>query len=331
MNKIKYLIKRILKMDYGRMFRTINEIHKKTNKNRIILFFDVIYCGIKYQAGYLDYSLFEMYNLNKEQRKTVITRGINNSFIKKYNNPSYTHIFNNKNEFNEKFKKFIKRDWMIVNENNKKEFLKFIKNKDQIMIKPIDGTHGDRIEKLSTKQEDLYEHILETKAYLVEEVVKQNDIMQSLNSSSINTVRAITVFKNNKAYIVAAYIRIGNGKVVDNFNNGGMTAPINVDNATIEFPALDKKGNLYEKHPITGTKIIGFKIPKWDEIQQLVTEAGKVIPEVRFVGWDVCISDKGPLLIEGNDFPGHDIYQLPPHRKDGIGMLPQFKRILGED
>ena len=155
--------------------------------------------------------------------------------------------------------------------------------------------------------------------------------MQNLNSSSINTVRVITVFKNNKAYIVAAYIRIGNGKIVDNFNNGGMSAPINVDTATVEFPALDKKGNLYEKHPLTNTPIIGFKIPKWDEIQKLVTEAGKIVPQVRFVGWDVCISEHGPLLIEGNNFPGHDIYQLPPHRKDGIGVLPQFERILNEE
>ena len=36
------------------------------------------------------------------------------------------------------------------------------------------------------------------------------------------------------------------------------------------------------------------------------------------------------LLIEGNNFPGHDIYQLPPHRKDGIGVLPQFERVLNE-
>lgn len=331
MDKIKYLIKRITKMDYGRMFRTINEIHKKTNKNRIVLFFDIVYCGIRYQAGYLDYSLFEMYNLNSKQRKTILTRGINNSFIKKYNDPSYTHIFNNKNEFNEYFKDFIKRKWMVVDGHNKKEFQKFIKDKDQIIIKPLDGTHGDRIEKLDTKQKNIYEHILETKAYLVEEVVKQDKTMQNLNSSSINTVRVITVFKNNKAYIVAAYIRIGNGKIVDNFNNGGMSAPINVDTATVEFPALDKKGNLYEKHPLTNTPIIGFKIPKWDEIQKLVTEAGKIVPQVRFVGWDVCISEHGPLLIEGNNFPGHDIYQLPPHRKDGIGVLPQFERILNEE
>lgn len=330
MGSFKYLAKRITKMDYGRMFRTIKEIHQKTGKNTVLLFFDTVYCGIKYQAGYLDYSLFEMYNLNSKQRKTILTRGINNAYIKKYNDPSFTHIFNYKNEFNDAFHDFIKRDYLVVNEKNEDEFNKFIKNKKQIIIKPLDGTHGDRIEKLDTKTPNLYKYILKTKAYLVEEVVIQNKIMNHLNSSSINTVRAITVFKDNKAYIVAAYLRIGNGKVVDNFNNGGMAAPINVETATVDFPALDKKGNLYEVHPLTKTPIIGFKIPQWDKIQELVTEAGKVIPEVRFVGWDVCISDHGPLLIEGNNFPGHDIYQLPPHRKDGIGVLPQFEKVLGK-
>lgn len=330
MGKIKYLVKRIAKMDYGRMFRTINDIHKKTKRNRILLFFDTVYCGIKYQAGYLDYSLFEMYDLNKDQRKTVLTRGINNALIKKYNDPKYTYIFDRKDEFNKTFHNFIKREWMIVDKTNKKEFEKFIKNKKQIIIKPLNGTHGDRIEKLNTDTPNLYEHALETGAVLIEEVAIQNKVMQKLNSSSVNTVRAITIFKEGKSYIVAAYLRIGNGKVVDNFNNGGMAAPINVDTAIVDFPALDKKGNLYEIHPLTGTSIIGFKIPEWDKIQELVTEAGKMVPEVRFVGWDVCISDHGPLLIEGNNFPGHDIYQLPPHRKDGIGVLPQFERVLNE-
>lgn len=52
------------------------------------------------------------------------------------------------------------------------------------------------------------------------------------------------------------------------------------------------------------------------------------MPQVGIVGWDVCVTDNGPLLIEGNDFPGHDIYQLPPHRTNGIGVLPKFKRAM---
>ena len=46
--------------------------------------------------------------------------------------------------------------------------------------------------------------------------------------------------------------------------------------------------------------------------EQLVTEATKVGPEVRYVGWDVAISKEyGPLLIEGNSYPGQDATQYP--------------------
>ena len=84
MKKIKYIFKRILEMNYKKMFTTINEIHKKTKKSKIIIFIDIIYCGFKYQAGYMDYKLYEMYNMNNQERKTVLTRGINNQLIKRY-------------------------------------------------------------------------------------------------------------------------------------------------------------------------------------------------------------------------------------------------------
>ena len=170
--------------------------------------------------------------------------------------------------------------------------------------------------------------MLENKTYLVEEVIKQIPEMNKLNPSSVNTIRTITFNENGKTTIITAYLRIGNNKVIDNFNGGGMVVPINVKTKKIEYPALDKKGNLYYEHPTTKTPIVGFEIPMFDEIEKLVTEAGKVIPEVKFIGWDVALSEKGSCLVEGNDFPGHDIYQLPPHRKDGIGVLPEFEKVL---
>ena len=66
----------------------------------------------------------------------------------------------------------------------------------------------------------------------------------------------------------------------------------------------------------------------WEDVIKIVKKAGKVIPEVRLVGWDIGISDKGPVIVEANDFPGHDIYQLPPHRTNGIGVLPEFEKAI---
>ena len=82
MGKIKYLFKRIIKMDYKNMFRIAKAISKKTKKNYISIVIDMIKCGFKYQAGYYDYQEFEFYNLNNEERKTYLTRGKNNEIIK---------------------------------------------------------------------------------------------------------------------------------------------------------------------------------------------------------------------------------------------------------
>ena len=76
-------------MNYGGFFKMVDKVHKKTGKNRIFLFFDMVHCGLKYQAGYVDYDLFEMYHMNARERATVITRGINNSLI---NFPYVTYI-----------------------------------------------------------------------------------------------------------------------------------------------------------------------------------------------------------------------------------------------
>lgn len=333
MYKIRYLIGRIKNMNFKKLFDTINEIHNKTNKSKIIIFIDMIVCAIKYQSGYVDYLLFEMWNLNNKERQTVLTRGKNNIFVKYYNDKNYNHIFLNKNEFNEKFKKYLNRDYIILNDN-KKEFNKFIKNKKIIFCKPINGTHGDNMEKIVIKdfKGDLYNYLIKKNLKLIEEVVIQCKKMNDLYPYSINTVRIITVNRyDEKVKVVAAYQRIGNsGKIVDNYNGGGMVVPINEQTGIIEYPAVDKLKNIYYKHPITNTDIVGFKIPMYKEAVNLAKKAAKVVKEIRYVGWDIAITDKGPVIIEGNEYPGHDIYQLPPHRTNNIGVLPKFEDALGK-
>ena len=66
MGKIKYLIGRIGNMSFKNMFSTIDEIHNRTNKSKVYLFFDMIICAIRYQSGYVDYLLFEMWDLNSK-------------------------------------------------------------------------------------------------------------------------------------------------------------------------------------------------------------------------------------------------------------------------
>ena len=330
MEKLRYLIKRIFAMNYKQMFSKICEVHEKSGKSRLVIFFDMIWCGLVYQAGYMDYALFEMYDLNRAQRRTVVTRGINNGFIKRFNDPKFMPEIENKQKFAHNFGEFMHRDWLDMSAATREELDAFTAKHPVFMSKPVDGMCGKGIEKINTAEftGDLYEHLKNGVQVVLEECVTQHPVLMALHPCSVNTCRVISLTKDGKTNVVAAYLRIGNGRYVDNFNSGGMVVPIEEDRGEIIYPALDKAGHLYETHPMTGVSIKGFKIPMWDEVIALVKKAGGVVPQVGLVGWDVCVTENGPLLIEGNDFPGHDIYQLPPHRTNGIGVLLKFQRYL---
>lgn len=331
MGKVGYVLKRIAGLNSKQMFSKIDEVHRKSGKSKAYILFDMIACGFIYQAGYMDYALFEMYNLNRAQRKTVVTRGKNNAFIKRFNDPKYMPLIENKLLFNSRFDRYLKRDWLNIETASDEQFFDFIKKHPVFMAKPADGMCGKGIEKINAADFDkstLKQYLLDKRLNLLEQIVVQHKILNELHPHSVNTCRVISLFKDGQTYIVAAYLRIGNGRHVDNFNSGGMVVPIDKKTGKIIYPALDKSGNLYENHPLTGTPIKGFQIPMWDKVVELVKEAGHIIPQVGLVGWDVSVTDDGPLLIEGNDFPGHDIYQLPPHRTNGIGVLPQFEEII---
>ncbi len=332
MGNIKYILSRLSKMDYKAMINKVNTVHKKTNKNRISIFFDMTKCAKRYGAGYMDYDLFEMYNLTDEQRDTYITRGRNNSLISKYNDKAYFHIFENKDEFNEKFDKYIKRDWIKVKGTDKEKVLDFIDKHNNFMAKPIDGGCGKGIEKINVSDynsnEELYNYLNTSNAnFELEEVIKQNEEVSKIYPGAINTVRVVTILKDNIPHVICAYFRIGNGKFVDNFNSGGMVAPIDVETGIVQDRAIDKNKILYENHPATGTPIKGFKFPYWNEALEMCKEAAKVVPQMAYVGWDVGFTPEGPLFVEANEFPGHDIYQLPEHTPNKIGMMPKFINI----
>ena len=66
MKSLLYKIRCLKNINFKTIFKIVNNINKKTNKSKLVLFFDIIICANKYGAGYYDYQEFEFYNLNKE-------------------------------------------------------------------------------------------------------------------------------------------------------------------------------------------------------------------------------------------------------------------------
>lgn len=330
MGKIGYLVKRIRHMNYQNMFNTAHHVAEKTERSYITVLCDIIACGLKYQAGYNDYLEFEFYLLNKEERKTYLTRGINNAIIKKYNRKDFYYKFDDKIVFNKLFNSYLKREWIYLREVKGDQFVEFLKGKKAIIVKPIDGDGGMGIEKINinskTNGKKLYRQLRKSGQVLVEEFVRQHPDMNQLYKNSVNTLRMFTFIQNGKVTFLNGILKIGNGGVVDNFSSGGMYTFVN-QNGKVIAPAIDKQDLVYEVHPKTKTKIVGFQVPMFKEAVKMVKEAAKEVPEIGYVGWDVAISENGPIIIEGNCFPG--VFQIrPSFSKKKEGILPKYLKVM---
>ena len=334
MSRLQYFWDRVFKMDWKAMWETTGLLKKRSGKSRIWLAQDMLKCATKYNAGYVDYKIAQMYRLNDAQRKTVITRGISNEIVRKMNPKEYWHFFDDKTEFNQTFRKWIPRKWLRIDEHTDPEALfELCRRSTSLIGKPLEGSSGVGIQKYTEADwkdgpEAFLKRLRGDGIGILEEIVIQHPALASLCPTSVNTCRIATLLGEKQQGIVYAFLRIGNGKVMDNVDCGGMAARIDVETGRILTVGADKQGNTFLKHPMTDTRIVGFQIPFWEEAKRMCMEASQVIPQMGFIAWDVAITKDGPTFIEGNSFPSHAIPQFAAHYPDGIGILPEFEKFI---
>src|SRR5699024_10334690 len=100
----------------------------------------------------------------------------------------------------------------------------------------------------------------------------------------------------------------------DNAAEGGIYASVDVKTGALDSIAINNSRVQYERHPITNQAIKGFQIPFWDDVIEICKKAALEVPEVMCVGWDVAITNEGPVMIEGNDRWGKFLWQLPKQK-----------------
>lgn len=168
------------------------------------------------------------------------------------------------------------------------------------------SAHGGRlfINGVSSSKADLISKLAAFDgAVIVQRCLRQVDALNSINSSSINTIRIITLFgrQSMAAQTMGAALRIGRaGTAVNNAAAGGVFAEVNISNGKLFGDFKDKKGNIYASHPDSGVVCDGYSLPGFEGAQAMCEFLHEVIGSVLTVGWDVALTDSGPVIVEGN-------------------------------
>ncbi|WP_456069178.1 sugar-transfer associated ATP-grasp domain-containing protein [Eubacterium sp.] len=318
---------------------------------------DICNCVKDYHfERYDEYFLYDFSNLNTEERKTFFgnldyRNCVKNSFIGSYDD---SQIFKDKIATYEIYKDYYKRDIIVIKDfSDYAKFSEFVKNNQVFMAKPAYGSLGAYIKKINITSEkevkyaflnlvqdcitvnkdegnDAFSKCL-VNGYICESWIEQCDDFSQFYNGCVNTVRLVSILDDRGLIKVFAMFRTGRGgSVVDNVSAGGIAAKIDVDTGVIITDGYTKTTfEHFETHPDSNKKYKGYKIPRWNELLDLVIKLHGLYTESRYVGWDFTLTKDGWVLIEGNGKPQIETIQIINYKSFGRGLYNEMENALG--
>lgn len=295
---------------------------------------DILEMAKKYRFSAEEYFCYHFKDRSEEERKTFISDMNRVDFCESLNKSRNLAKFDDKMLTYKIFGKFYKREICYVSKD--KDFEKFdlfFKKLGKVIIKPVLGTCGKGIQIADiAEKKDLDAFYKQLKkdycgkkkdGFIAEELIVQTPEMAQFHPSSLNTIRVATVKFDEGVEVIAAFFRTGRGgNIVDNAGAGGVFGTIDVATGIIDAVG-DEYGNNYEVHPDTGIKMVGFEIPCWKEAVETAKELATVVKGNRYAGWDLALTDKGWVMIEGNS-RGQFVWQMPRQK----GFFKETNQIL---
>jgi hypothetical protein len=158
-------------------------------------------------------------------------------------------------------------------------------------------------------------------------------IAAALSPRALGTVRIVTALNKDVVRFFFAVLKIPVGEnVTDNFSegtSGNIIAPIDLESGLLGLGVISRSRTWPEmtsinQHPDTGSPICGFQLPFWRETLETVRCAQQELREAPTLGWDIAITDSGPVVVEANISYGVEIHQVALQR----GLRKELSIIL---
>lgn len=307
--------------------------------------YKTIYFYWAYGCSVSEYYFLNLAEKSHEDIKEYVTVREKVVYRNKLNRIEDAHLLNNKWETYNLFKEYYNREvFLLTGKEDYQRFSEFVSRHSQFVVKPTDMGGGTGVHKLSIEKDSsddeikrIFEGLLLEKemnqtlysrgkehSLVLEELIVQASEMSAFHPNSVNAVRVTTVKVGDKVNIVYPWIKIGrNGAFLTSAVYGTMDACIDSETGVVNTLAYTEKNEVFEKHPDTGVSIIGYKIPKWNELIALVKTLANKLTNIRYVGWDMVLTKEGWILMEAN-FSGDFMWQMCLRR----GTKKEFEKMI---
>lgn len=184
----------------------------------------------------------------------------------------------------------------------------------EVIIKPSTGTYGGQgiiFWKPEDGERELKNILTSLNQVIIQKVIESHQFMRDITTSSINTLRVVTLLVEGEPVLLSTMLRMGKeGSRLDGVSAGGIIAVVNKDGC-LEESAIQMDQTVRTSHD-NGFVFKGKKLPSYNEMIDDAFKQHCRIPYFKMVSWDYSIdSDGDPVLIEANIPTGQiDFHQI---------------------
>ena len=282
-----------------------------------------------------EYEWTGFYRLSEAQKRTVSTLWTRAEFRKTFTDRRYICILMNKFIFSKVFDEFYRRKCFMAAEMNAELVKRLAGDCGKIVYKPNCKGQGQGVRVLNVETDEQLAAALELfkseDNAIVEEFIRQHEVMASFNPNAVNIVRFYSVASHAGMYIFAPVLTTAVNMDISNGSQDALTAVVDIRTGRVLTDAVDQNNIVdYSAHPLTGTAFRGAELPYWQECVELLRRAVPLAGKISNIGWDVAITENGPLIIEANTIPGFNSAQYRGFGwvTEGCGYQPLFDEGL---
>jgi alpha-L-glutamate ligase-like protein len=135
---------------------------------------------------------------------------------------------------------------------------------------------------------------------LIQQRVIPDPSFAGISYQGIGDIRVILYKKVPAMAMLRLPTRQSGGRA--NLHQGGIGAGVDLATGLTTFAVIRNRST--GRHPDTGTSVLGFPVPRWQEILEMSRRVGEAVG-LGYVGVDIVLDrDRGPLLLEANARPG---------------------------
>ncbi|OLA48820.1 MAG: hypothetical protein BHW42_07780 [Oscillibacter sp. CAG:241_62_21] len=132
MAMIGYVARVLTGVRFKKMNHMIDVVHQKCGQNKARTFFDMLWCAVRYGAGYYDYTMFGFYDMTGAQRDTYLTRVRNKKVSNIMNDMAHDDDFDDKLLFNVRFAKYLRRPTLNGETATPEQMAQFLEGQEAI-------------------------------------------------------------------------------------------------------------------------------------------------------------------------------------------------------